>query len=624
MKMTQQKTGRRRRRHRKWIVSIALVVAIALSVTVSFSSHWMLVYSSSSLDLKRSSSSSISSSMDIASTTTTATAAKRYAYVFYATTISYACGAFVNIAALQDSGTPQRTIDFVLLTYGLDDDPGISEQAAKLNVKLKPVEHLKTFRGRNGKSNKAYYSNVMFPNETTTTLLAAARVTTNYQNLDSKRDGYVYEENMYDMDLLNKEFRNDVTLLPGTYAALTAIWENNNNATAPDQEWYSKILTGDSPSLHVHNKENVTTKQELFEATHVLHFTPNKPMLERSLTHIRRAQPNADPRYYATFEHWFSLASYVCPFDDHDKTRHKYDAHKCKAVQALVKYIRCLTYSTKYFKVKCCDDKEGGGGHRHNFLNYIAYNMATFARGICSLAVSRLSRISLSLGVLAILLAFDGRRSSSLTLVQGCQSCLFSPFHHRLHQHQHHHHHHATFAIASRSTALQQSRAFFSSNNNAGGLLVASLRSLSQTVKRQPAIKPLVLFGAGFMLSKTLLQSSLLASDRDSAEQQQQQLEDESEEEDGSNVQKKDDKPVVTSAMVGTIGIYKNFISPLLPPACRFLPTCSQYGVQAIEEFGPTKGVVLTAWRLLRCSPFGGKGYDPPKWPPVPYNYGSY
>lgn len=84
------------------------------------------------------------------------------------------------------------------------------------------------------------------------------------------------------------------------------------------------------------------------------------------------------------------------------------------------------------------------------------------------------------------------------------------------------------------------------------------------------------------------------------------------------------DKKPLTSAMVSTIGIYKNFISPLLPPACRFVPTCSQYGVQAIEEFGPTKGAVLTAWRLLRCSPFGGKGYDPPRWPPVEYTYSSY
>ena len=50
----------------------------------------------------------------------------------------------------------------------------------------------------------------------------------------------------------------------------------------------------------------------------------------------------------------------------------------------------------------------------------------------------------------------------------------------------------------------------------------------------------------------------------------------------------------------------------------------TKLGVQAIQEFGPAKGGILTAWRLLRCSPFGGRGYDPPKWPPVPYNYGSY
>ena len=80
----------------------------------------------------------------------------------------------------------------------------------------------------------------------------------------------------------------------------------------------------------------------------------------------------------------------------------------------------------------------------------------------------------------------------------------------------------------------------------------------------------------------------------------------------------------MTTAMIASIGFYKRFISPLLPPACRFLPTCSQYGVQAIEQFGPTKGAILTAWRLLRCSPLGGKGYDPPRWPPVGYQYSSY
>ena len=45
------------------------------------------------------------------------------------------------------------------------------------------------------------------------------------------------------------------------------------------------------------------------------------------------------------------------------------------------------------------------------------------------------------------------------------------------------------------------------------------------------------------------------------------------------------------------------FISPLLPPSCRFLPTCSVYSMQAIREYGPAKGAVLTAWRLVRCNP---------------------
>ena len=80
----------------------------------------------------------------------------------------------------------------------------------------------------------------------------------------------------------------------------------------------------------------------------------------------------------------------------------------------------------------------------------------------------------------------------------------------------------------------------------------------------------------------------------------------------------------MTAGMTGAIGFYKGWISPILPPACRFVPTCSQYGVQAIQEFGPARGALLTAWRLLRCSPLGGKGYDPPRWPPVPYNYASY
>ncbi|HPF07565.1 MAG TPA: membrane protein insertion efficiency factor YidD [Spirochaetota bacterium] len=56
---------------------------------------------------------------------------------------------------------------------------------------------------------------------------------------------------------------------------------------------------------------------------------------------------------------------------------------------------------------------------------------------------------------------------------------------------------------------------------------------------------------------------------------------------------------------------YKLFISPLLPDACRYYPTCSTYAEQAIRRFGIFKGGLLAARRILSCNPFGGSGYDP-------------
>lgn len=64
-------------------------------------------------------------------------------------------------------------------------------------------------------------------------------------------------------------------------------------------------------------------------------------------------------------------------------------------------------------------------------------------------------------------------------------------------------------------------------------------------------------------------------------------------------------------AAVGLIGLYRGFISPLKPPCCRFQPTCSQYAVDAIREWGLIAGLTLAVWRLLRCNPFGRGGYDP-------------
>lgn len=59
------------------------------------------------------------------------------------------------------------------------------------------------------------------------------------------------------------------------------------------------------------------------------------------------------------------------------------------------------------------------------------------------------------------------------------------------------------------------------------------------------------------------------------------------------------------------IRLYKRFLSPHLPDACRFEPTCSVYAMQAIETRGVIVGMGLALWRVLRCNPFGACGYDP-------------
>lgn len=56
---------------------------------------------------------------------------------------------------------------------------------------------------------------------------------------------------------------------------------------------------------------------------------------------------------------------------------------------------------------------------------------------------------------------------------------------------------------------------------------------------------------------------------------------------------------------------YQIMISPILPSSCRYTPTCSQYGLEAIKKHGPFKGGYLTIHRILRCHPWGGHGHDP-------------
>jgi uncharacterized protein len=59
------------------------------------------------------------------------------------------------------------------------------------------------------------------------------------------------------------------------------------------------------------------------------------------------------------------------------------------------------------------------------------------------------------------------------------------------------------------------------------------------------------------------------------------------------------------------IKFYQYVISPLKGPSCRFTPTCSAYAVDAIKKHGPLKGLYFAVWRILRCNPWGGHGYDP-------------
>lgn len=66
--------------------------------------------------------------------------------------------------------------------------------------------------------------------------------------------------------------------------------------------------------------------------------------------------------------------------------------------------------------------------------------------------------------------------------------------------------------------------------------------------------------------------------------------------------------------LIGLVRGYQIFISPLLPASCRYTPTCSQYAILALRKYGVVKGGILAAYRILRCNPWGGHGYDPPRW----------
>ena len=63
--------------------------------------------------------------------------------------------------------------------------------------------------------------------------------------------------------------------------------------------------------------------------------------------------------------------------------------------------------------------------------------------------------------------------------------------------------------------------------------------------------------------------------------------------------------------LVGAVRLYQLAISPLMPPNCRHLPTCSEYAIEALREHGLLRGGWLAVWRIARCHPLGTSGYDP-------------
>lgn len=65
--------------------------------------------------------------------------------------------------------------------------------------------------------------------------------------------------------------------------------------------------------------------------------------------------------------------------------------------------------------------------------------------------------------------------------------------------------------------------------------------------------------------------------------------------------------------MLMAIELYKKYISPMRPPCCIYVPSCSQYAIEAIKKYGAFKGGFLAVKRILRCHPFAKGGYDPVK-----------
>ena len=65
------------------------------------------------------------------------------------------------------------------------------------------------------------------------------------------------------------------------------------------------------------------------------------------------------------------------------------------------------------------------------------------------------------------------------------------------------------------------------------------------------------------------------------------------------------------NVMIKSIKIYQKYVSPMKSTKCPYFPSCSQYGLEAVEKYGAVKGGAMAAWRVMRCNPFSKGGFDP-------------
>jgi putative membrane protein insertion efficiency factor len=69
---------------------------------------------------------------------------------------------------------------------------------------------------------------------------------------------------------------------------------------------------------------------------------------------------------------------------------------------------------------------------------------------------------------------------------------------------------------------------------------------------------------------------------------------------------------VLAAILISGVWLYRLVLRPVLPPLCRFEPSCSEYMIQAIHKYGPVRGACRGVWRICRCNPWTPGGYDPP------------